>query len=280
MNLRLLARRNRTIGIAPAGLIVLVLLGVAPAPSHEEVAHATAPTANALVVLYDASLGTTPSQQGWFYQSGGAPETFADGATTLDTTANKSISSGYFASQAGFFGSTAPVPVLDRASGYTLTFAVQVQQEDHTGSDKNGDTVGDRAGFSLIVLSSDKKGVELGFWEDQIWIQNDGAAEPPTGTLFTHGEGATYNTTTGPIHYTLSIQGGTYQLSSGCATILRGNIRDYTAFNGPPYTTSNFVFFGDDTTSASGRMRIALMQVATGTGAIPDSCLYLPLLKQ
>src|SRR5215211_5126439 len=129
MKLRLLARHDRICKIAPAGLIVLALLGIAPA-SAKQASRAVVPTANATRVLYDAAPGTTPGQQGWFYQSGGASETFADGATTLDTTANNNIKSGYFASQNGSFGS-APVPVLDRAGSYRLTIAVQVQQEDH-----------------------------------------------------------------------------------------------------------------------------------------------------
>jgi hypothetical protein len=279
MKLHLLAKHGCIRRIAPVGLIVLALLRVAPASGGAQAVRTSAPAANA-VVLYDAALGTTPGQQGWFYQSSGASETFANRATTLDTTADTSIKSGYFASQTGFLGSSAPVPVLDRAGGYTLTFAAQVQQEDHAGSDKNGDQIGDRAGLSLIVLSSDKKGVELGLWKDQIWIQNDGDSEPPTGTLFTHGESAIFDTTTGLISYTLSIKGASYSLSSGGIAILTGSVRDYTAWEAPPlapanpYRTPNLIVLSDDTTSASAKIRLAYVAVT-----LPNY-VYLPMLRR
>jgi len=52
-----------------------------------------------------------------------------------------------------------------------LSFTVQVVEEYHADSDKDGDGVGDRAGFSVIALSSDAQGIEVGFWKDQIWAQ-------------------------------------------------------------------------------------------------------------
>ena len=33
----------------------------------------------------------------------------------------------------------------------------------------------DRAGLSLIVLSSDLRGIELGFWTNEIWAQSGAA---------------------------------------------------------------------------------------------------------
>jgi hypothetical protein len=48
---------------------------------------------------------------------------------------------GYFAAKGGFLGSTARVPVLDRAIGYTVSFTVQVELKDHAGSDKNNDII-------------------------------------------------------------------------------------------------------------------------------------------
>jgi len=257
--------------VAPLGLLMALALGAASP------ARAAAPTATA--VLYDGSLGTKPGAQGWFYQGGGANESFSNGATAVDTTSSKSIMSGYFASQAGFFGSTAPVPVLDRAAGYTLTFAAQVEAEDHSGSDKNGDGIGDRAGFSVIALSSDKLGIELGFWTNQVWAQEGGA----DAVRFTHAEGAAINTT-GLITYELTLYGDSYRLSSGNTTILIGKARDYTAEQGliNPYSTPNFLFFGDDTSSASGRFRIARIAIATGVGAGPGlgKRMFLPLAKQ
>ncbi len=45
--------------------------------------------------------------------------------------------------------------VMDRTTGYTLSFDLQVGSESHVSND--------RAGFSVIALSSDLQGIELGF---------------------------------------------------------------------------------------------------------------------
>jgi hypothetical protein len=214
------------------------------------------------IILYDAAIGGMPDTQGQlaFRRSPGAAATqsFAQDYTTLDTMANQADAAGYFADARA-------LPALDRQRGYTLFFSVQVVAEHHDGSDKDGDGVGDRAGFSVIALSSDTKGIELGFWEDQIWAQEQGAAEPPAGTLFTHAESAPFDTTNQMIAYTLAVRDDGYELSSDGITILRGRLRDYTAFEGPvnPYRTPNFIFLGDDTGSARAIVRLAYVALAT-----------------
>lgn len=264
-------------------LIVLALLGIAPGSGSAHVARAAAPAADATTVLYDAGLGTTPDKQHFHYQAinGSNPfapalatQTFMNGATTLDT-------SPQIADLAGYATTTPDVPVLDRHVGFSVSFTVQIQQENHAGSDKNGDNIDDRAGFSVIVLGSDKKGIELGFWPNQIWVQNDGTAEPPAGTLFTHGEGAAFNTSSGLISYTLTMKGNTYSISSGSSTILTGNVRDYTAWEAPalapsnPYRTPNLIVLSDNTTSASSITRIQSVSVTT-----PNNKQYLALLRK
>lgn len=223
-----------------------------------------------------------PENQGWTYLASGGSATRAPsgGATTLDSSGNKGISAGYFAAQGGFLGSTAPVPALDRAIGYTVSFTVQVELEDHAGSDRNNDNVDDRAGFSLIVLSSDKRGIELGFWANRVWAQEGGSGN----TLFTQAEGAPFNTQAGRIPYALAVQGNSYTLSSSGTPILSGNLRDYTAFSGfpDPYETPNLIFLGDDTSSASAKIRLAYVavgQVDSG-GLNLDRRVYLPLLMR
>jgi hypothetical protein len=142
---------------------------------------------------------------------------------------------------------------------------MQLLEEYHADSDKDGDGVGDRAGFSVIALSSDARGIELGFWPDQVWAQEDGTAEPPNGTLFTHAESALCDTISRLAAYTLTVRGDGYELSSDGATILRGRLRDYTSFDGPvnPYRTPNFIFLGDDTGSARAKIRLAHVAVHT-----------------
>jgi hypothetical protein len=221
------------------------------------------PVDPATIVLYDATLGGTPDTQGKLaYRASpeaAAAQWFADGCTVLDSMASQRDSAGYF-------GPSQALPALDRAQGFALHFTVQVVDEYHADSDKDGDGVGDRAGFSAIALGSDMRGIELGFWPGEVWAQQDGAAEPPAGTLFTRAEHAPFDTSSRLVAYTLAIHGDTYTLSAGGAPILSGRLRDYTAFEGPvnPYRTPNFIFLGDDTGSARAKIRLADVGVSVG----------------
>jgi hypothetical protein len=227
------ARTPRCCG---AVLLLALIAGLAASPG--------APAAAATVTLYDGALGTMPDAQGFFYLTNPFPpqsaaQSFANGATTLTSLTNSD--------KAGYFGKSAQIPQLDRAAGYTVRFSAQVVAEAHTSQH--------RAGFSVIVLSSDLRGVELGFWEGEIWAQDDGA------NLFRHAEGAAFDTTAALAAYDLTIVGDSYTLAGGGA-ILSGPLRDYSSF-GWPYNTPNFVFLGDDTTSAGAQIRLALVAIET-----------------
>ena len=180
----------------------------------------------------------------------------------------------------GYFSKPTAQLVFDRVIGYTVSFTVQVELEDHAGSDKNKDGIEDRAGFSLIVLSSDKRGIELGFWKDRIWAQEGGTGS----TLFTQAEGAAFDTQSARRPYALAVQGDTYTLSSNGTPILSGNLRDYSAFNGfpDPYETPNLIFLGDDTSSAGANIDLAYVAVGPigSTGPSLDRKVYLPLLMR
>jgi hypothetical protein len=239
------------------GLVAATILGLLLLPG-------TPPAAAATVTLYDGALGGTPDTQGFSYLtepilSAQASQSFANGTTTLTTTLQTSDKAGYFAN-------SALMPQLDRTAGYTVRFRTQVLEEIHNNNN--------RAGFSVIVLSSDLKGIELGFWEDQVWAQAD---SPP----FTRAETKMLDTTAGLIDYELTIHGNSYTLSGGGAT-LSGPLRDYSA-EGPPYTLANFLFLGDDTTSASARIRLAKVDIITGqspTATVTGTArsLYLPAI--
>jgi len=204
----------------------------------------------AIITLYDATLGGNPDSQGWLTRSGdaGAVETVSPNGTSLDTTAAANIQSGYsnlFSLLGGSF------PALDRQSGYRLRFTVQLGSESHTS--------GHRAGFSLIALTDDQKGIELGFWQDEIWAQEGGA-----GNLFTKAESAAFDTTQ-TTTYDLTIVGDNYTLASGGGPILANQVRDYTAFVGFPdvYEIASFLFLGDNTTSAQAQVTISLVTLTT-----------------
>lgn len=218
-------------------------------------------------VLYDGALGGTPVSQGFFVYTAlppqGASETASSGVTALTTTL---LGNGTYA---GYINNPVLTPILNRGRGYTLRFWAQVLTENHAGSDKNGDGVDDRAGFSVIVISNDGlRGIELGFWTNRIWAQNGGAPVNSGGTLFTQGESVAFDTTAALTPYELTVLDEAYTLTAGNTVILSGSLRDYSALPDGPldvYETPNFIFFGDDTTSASASFKLGEIAVITKT---------------
>jgi len=203
------------------------------------------------------------TDQNWHYLTdplptpmgaGLATQSVGGGATTLTTTKQRSDKAGYF-SEFPFPPFSLPkhpgIGTLNSSVGFTVLFTVQItlNSEDHSGSDN-------RAGFSVIVLDSNAEGVELGFWEDEIWAQDD-------SPLHTHSttEKKAFNTTTALTQYQLVFQGTTYSLSSGGSDLFNGDLKDYSASTNPVYDLENFMFFGDNTTSASGEVSISRIEL-------------------
>ncbi len=179
-------------------------------------------------------------------------------------------------------------PALDRNAGYVLSFTSQIISETRSPSaNKNNDGKDDRAGFSVIVIGNDLRGIELGFWENRIWAQEDStsqsnpALEPDSDpasnfrTLFTQAEFVEINTTT-LTSYDLAILGNSYTLFSNGTPLLSGRLRDYTAFVPStlsifpfqvtlpdPYALPNFIFLGDNTPAAAASVRINAVSLAT-----------------
>ena len=192
--------------------------------------------------LYDPALGTLPGDQGWGYGAlGAASETLANGALELNTSAANSTYAGY--------SQISALP-LNPSNGFTLRFTVQLKAEAHTKTN--------RAGFSLILLGDDRRGLELGFWTNAIFAQAD-------SPLFTRGEEVALDTTTGFVDYALTLRGPQYALRANGSPVLSGSIRDYTSFTGPinPYLTPDFIFLGDDTTSASATFSLRKVTLLT-----------------
>jgi hypothetical protein len=185
--------------------------------------------------LYDGSLGTFPGDQDWiFVILGVGTQSYMEKAVLLDTSASMSTQAGYSRV------SSAP---LDRTAGFTLQFTAQLHAESHNNAN--------RAGFSVIALGDDKHGIELGFWKSLIFAQAD-------SPLLTHAEEAAFATTNAFVDYALTIGTTNYVLRADGMPLLGGPVRDYSAFNGliNPYRTPNFLFFGDDTSSASGSVSL------------------------
>jgi Ca2+-binding RTX toxin-like protein len=246
-----------------------------------------APLIGGTTVLYDGSLGGTPDNQnkGLTYYGPGITPTYSSGVTNLNTLGNNSFQAGF--SNYSTSGTNLTSFTLDRTTGYTISFSAKVTDEARAATaNKNNDGKDDRAGFSVIAISSDGKfGIELGFWKDRIWAQDDGTTqknpslEPdaaPTSnfrTLFTQAEGVGF-TTTSLVNYDLTVLGDTYTLFADSNAILSGKLRDYSAFTHPVlpvldvYEKPNFIFFGDNTPSA--RANIDLNRVAVTTNSIPN----------
>lgn len=220
--------------------------------------------ARAEYVIYDGTFGTQMSSQGWVYNAdAGSLFTLPTGTTRsagansqiLNTTGNAPNSD-----RAGFFRAafTSPIPVnaplpitLDRTLGYDIFFDLKLNSESHTSND--------RAGFSIIALGHDNQGIELGFWTDRIFAQNVGFGA--------HGEEQLFTTPTTMTRYHLNVSGSNYTLSAPGMTDLSGSLRNYSGF-GFPYDKPNFLFLGDDTTSAMADMQIGFVSVVPEPGAI------------
>jgi len=230
------------------------------------------------LTLYDGSLGGTPNSQGSLafgtvppFLGTPATQTASGGVTNLVSTV---ASPGGYSNHNNLSPTlvNSSFPTLDRSTGYTISFDVQINSENHSGSDKDGDGLGDRAGFSVIAMSSDLQGIELGFWNNEIWAQETGTAPPSAGgTLFTHDDlERAFVDTTAMTSYDLTILGNDYHLFADGSLILSGTLRNYSAFDSAsaglpydPYETPNLVFLGDNTSSAGANINLEFVSVTT-----------------
>ncbi len=198
------------------------------------------------VTLYDGAGGKTLDQGAgaWIYmQRPRQPAMvgkFQEGGTLLDTSADAALKAGY----------SYLVPfALDNTKEYAVRFTLKVISEAH------GERTS-RSGCSVIVLGSDGKGVELAFWTNEVWAQTD-AFDHAIGT-----EAHAFDTTKQSALYTLRMAGGKYALSVNGAMLLQGDLHNY-ALHGPaiPYKLANYLFIGDDTTSAAARFHITRVDI-------------------
>ncbi|XHX77978.1 MAG: hypothetical protein RBJ76_26680 [Stenomitos frigidus ULC029] len=231
--------------------------------------------------LYNRSLGGLPNSQGWldyttlqatsaFPGTGNGSQTLVNGSTRLvSDAASYTGYSNYTVNTSNLLNPSLTLvnsgfPVLDRNNGFRINFDVQINSESH-----NNDN---RAGFSIVVISNDLQGIELGFWTNQIWAQQ------VTGNVSTRSTNPTENVnrnTTVFTHYNLVVQGSGYQLYANNlqTLLLSGFLTDYRAFSPQvpplpfpvsppnPYQTPNLLFFGDDTTSAGADVTLGNIAV-------------------
>jgi hypothetical protein len=201
----------------------------------------------ATTVLYNGK--DSPTDLGWLIYGqipSFPPFNYAySGTPTLDTNLGfgKIGYAGYTNhdySQNKLVLANAQFPSLDRQSGFEVAFQVAVTTESSSNN---------RAGFSVIVISNDGKGVELGFKRepsgDRIFAQADN---------FQEAEDINWDISVAT-NYVLAVVGDSYTLFADDIEILNGPLRYYQfeplksspplPFN--PYTTPRFLFLGDDT---------------------------------
>jgi len=209
--------------------------------------------------LYDASLGSLPTDQGWVFLSDITPgssvgQQLVGGAAQLDTTTNRKDLAGYIR-----FDS------FDATAGYRLRIDLKMLAETHVASDRNRDGLDDRAGFSLTLVGNNLQGIELGFWNNRVFAQSD-------NPLFTQAEHALFDTTASMTTYMLTVSGNAYSLYANGAPLLSGPLRDYSSF-GLPYSVAGFLYLGDNTTSAKASSQLAY--VSRETLLIPEPATWL-----
>ena len=211
------------------------------------------------ITLYDGS--GLPADQPWLFFA-------ADNAFTQTATASGVRLATNTATKAGYSNhipllgfKNSAFPSLDRTNGFELAFQLSIVAETHANND--------RAGFSVILLGSDKRGIELGFWGNEIWAQQ-------SSPIFTHGEGATI-TTSGLRNYRVQIVNDTYVLLDDSGLVLSGAVRDYTQFGGIPYTLANYIFLGDDTSSAAADILLGPVTLQSNLTAVPEPTSFLLL---
>jgi PEP-CTERM motif len=222
-------------------------------------------------VLYDGALGESPTSGANpylnFFGGGIGVPTANSGVTRLDTSIANVIQAGYTnykTDLSDFFNPSFPA-VLDNNVGYTLSFTVKINSQTNASPY--------RAGFSAIVLGSDNKGIEIGFRNTDIFSQNDASFSSIGEQKTNIGSTLTALTT-----YNLNVLGGSnagrYTLTSGTDTLLSGSLRDYTAAATTAltavYAKPNFIFLGDDTTSAGASVDIQRISLTTNPPAVPE----------
>ncbi len=236
------------------------------------------PAWSATQVLYDPAVtNTDPAQTGWLDGAvvGGSASYSTQGV--LITPANIGATAGYsnYPVLLRFVDGLPPVnhafPALLGSAGYRLSFGfgMSPDTENHSGNP-------DRAGFSVILIGDDKKGVEIGFQNNRIFAQN------LVSNAFVAGE-ETRNAghvaaAFSPNRWDLTVIGNAYALTLGNQTVLSGALHDYSSYSGGganAYHTPNFIFLGDNTTSAGATFLLDYAAIST---PVPEPSMHLMLL--
>lgn len=217
-----------------AAWVSAAMLGAAALPAAAQVT---------LTELYLPSNGT-PLAQGWLPLVQGTP-----GITSLQPDSFQINTLADLNTQHGF-ARISPVP-LDTAAGFQLTFNLRV--------DGSSSSSVNRGGYSLVLVGNDpSKALELVFLTNEVFVYD---YVPGDDDRFVRGASASI-TPFVPNSYVLTVANDTFNLNVSGQNLLSGPLVDYSA-QGLPYTTSNFVFFGDDTSRAAANAYLGPLVLAT-----------------
>jgi len=251
----ILSARNHCLVIPVIGLFLLFMVsGVISGQSHQINQEET-------WILYDASNGTNPDEQGWTYLSNFFGQSQADrytenGVHRLNTMRN-------IAEMAGYFGINHPhIGKLDRQQGFSLQLNLRILDDVSTSEN--------RGGFSVIALSNDLSGVEVVFRMDTIWVYTES---------FDIAELSGFDTATGFRDYSISVKNNNYEITVGDEPVFTGPLRDYSGF-GTPYNIPNFIFFGDNTSRSGADIEITRITLQKPGEAVPPEIPELTILHQ
>jgi hypothetical protein len=156
-------------------------------------------------------------------------------------------------------------PILDRTTGFSATFNVAVTEESSNAN---------RAGFSVLVISNDGKGIYLGFKQEELSNRIFAQSED-----FIEAEEVDFDVSA-MTNYVLTVQDDNYRLVADGTHIMTGELRHYNfnpkasspplPFN--PYTSPNFLFFGDDTDQAHATFTLGSISISTFESSSSDVC--------
>lgn len=217
-------------------------------------------------VLYDATTGTTPNEQGWTSLSnpifGEAHHTIREGTLVLDSLSVLSDQAGYFSKVPALSLEHPQSPVVDlKQQVFAIDFSIRlVAAVDAPDTDARYVGQRNRGGFAVIAIGEDLTGVELQFQSDHIVALDNADSAFSIGELVSLNTGALRE-------YRLILEKSGYRLFTDGTLLLTGPVRDYSAFAPSPpfdfpYTTPSFFFFGDDTARAGARTEIERFAVA------------------
>jgi hypothetical protein len=209
-----------------------------------------------LTELYVPQNGT-PGSQGWLPLVQGTPGSTQLGPDTfqLNTLADE-------ATQHGFFRFS-PV-ALDTAAGFMLTFNLRI--------DGSSTSSINRGGFSLVLVGKDPtRSLELAFSANEVFAYDYVAGDPDR---FVRGASAGLMANV-PYSYVLTVANDAFNLNINGQNLLSGGLVDYTG-QGLPYTTPNFVFFGDDTSRASANAYLGPLVLTSTVPEPARAWLWLP----